>query len=193
MCAQAAFHLAHDFGINAQIFSNGIHFIVIQPSQAFFGATQVKEQLTLCLSGSHLNNTPVAQNIFVNFGFDPVHSKGYQAHATLRIKAFYGFHQTNIAFLNKVALWQTIAGIAFSDMYHKTQVRHNQLARSIQVFLVIQALSQVFLLLNCQDRDTGHGSYVGRQILPRYHTIHSGQQLHINSGIKTVWDINTDC
>ena len=33
---------------------------------------QIEKQFTLCLSGCHFNETPIFQDIFVNFSFDPI-------------------------------------------------------------------------------------------------------------------------
>ena len=45
----------------------------------------------------------------MDFGFDPVEGVTYQAHALVRVKAFDGFHQADIAFLDEVAVGQAVA------------------------------------------------------------------------------------
>ena len=42
---------------------------------------------------------------------NPVQGIAHQPHALLRVKAFDGFHQADIAFLNQVALWQPITHV----------------------------------------------------------------------------------
>ena len=77
--------------------------------QALLHRAQVEKQFTLCLGGSHLDHAPVLQDVLVNFGLDPVHGVAHQAHALIRVEAFDGFHQTDVAFLNEVGMGQAIA------------------------------------------------------------------------------------
>jgi hypothetical protein len=61
---------------------------------------QVEEQLALGFGCRQLDHAPVAQNVFVNFGLDPVHRIRHQTNALLRVEALDGFHQTDVTFLN---------------------------------------------------------------------------------------------
>ena len=89
---QTAFHPAHFFDIDTKIAGNCMRFIVTQPRQLLFGAAQIEKQLALRLGGRHFDNPPVAQYIFVNFRFNPMHSKRHQTHPFAGIKALYRLH-----------------------------------------------------------------------------------------------------
>src|SRR5438445_341427 len=68
----------------------------------FLQLTSESVEFPGCFAGGHCDDTPISQNKFVNFCFDPVHCKGNKTYTDLWVKAFYRFHQTNIAFLNQI-------------------------------------------------------------------------------------------
>ena len=168
LTGHSAFHLPNDSGFNAQVFGDGVGFVVSQPGQPLFRAAQIKKELALRLGGGHFDDAPVAQNKLVNLRLDPVHGKGDQPHTNFRVKALDRLHQANITFLDKVCQWQTIAGIAFGDVHNKTKVGHNQLTSRLEIVVKIEALCKVFLLLSRQHRNAGHRRYVGINIATRY-------------------------
>ena len=75
----------------------------------------------------------------MNLGTDPVHGKRDQANVVLRVEALDGLHEADVAFLDQVVEGQSVAGVALGDMNNKAQMRHNELARSVEVFLVAEA------------------------------------------------------
>jgi hypothetical protein len=92
----------HGGGGNAEFAGHGLHFVVVHPAQALLGLAQVEEQLALRLGGGDLDDAPVAQDELVHLGADPVHRKGHQAHALVRIEALDRLHQADVAFLDQV-------------------------------------------------------------------------------------------
>ena len=87
--------------------------------QALLHRAQVEEQLALGLGGGHLDHAPVLQDVFVDFGLDPVHRVADQAHALVGVEALDGLHQADVAFLDQVALGQAIAKVLARDRHHK--------------------------------------------------------------------------
>ena len=81
-----------------------------------------------------------------------------QAHALIRVKAFDGFHQAHIAFLDQVAVRQTIAQVLARDGHHQAQVREHQLTGGLQVALVFEFARKSLLLLEGE-----HGHAVDRR------------------------------
>src|SRR5690606_27916757 len=143
---------------------HGVDLVVGQPGQLLLGAAQVEEQLALGLGGSHLDDAPVAQDEFVDLGADPVHGEGHQAHTHFRVEALDRLHQADVAFLDQVGLGQAVAGIAAGDMNYETQVRHDQLTGCVQIFLIVQTVSQLALFLDTQYRDAAYGLNIGLQV-----------------------------
>src|SRR5699024_6308102 len=116
---------------------------------------QVEEQLALRLGGRNLDNAPVAQDVFVDLGADPVHGEGNQAHADIRIEALDGLHQADIAFLHQVGQWQAVTGVAARNVHDETQVGQNQFLCRGDVLLVTQATGQRLLFVHIQHRYAG--------------------------------------
>src|SRR5690554_3038593 len=164
---QTTFHLTNVFDIHAQIFSHRCRFIISQPGQTLLGAAEIEEQFTLRFSGSDLDDTPVAQDEFMDFSLDPVHCKGHQSNTFFRIETFYRLHQTYVAFLNQVAQWQAVAVVRAGDVDDEAQMGHYQLARSIQISVVVQILSQLLLLLYSQDREAADSLNIGIEVCTR--------------------------
>ena len=67
-----------------------------------------------------------------------MHRKRYQAHPTIRVEAFDGLHQADIAFLNQIGMRQAITEIATGNRNHQTQMREHQLAGGVDVAFIAQ-------------------------------------------------------
>jgi len=74
-----------------------------------------------------------------------------------RVKTLDRFHESDVAFLNQVSQWQTIARKVPGNMYNMPKVTENQVAGGVQVFVVLIALGERFLVLRTQ-----HGQIVDR-------------------------------
>jgi len=119
---QARFHLQHFFGLDVQLAGDhvdlgwrkagtvrvGVGRIALQ---ALLHRTQVEEQLALRLGGRDLHHAPVAQDVFMDLGLDPVQRIADQTHALGRVEAAHRLHQTDVAFLDQVALRQAITQV----------------------------------------------------------------------------------
>src|SRR6266481_2808336 len=79
--------------------------------QALFHAAQIKEQFALRLGSGDFYHSPITYHELMNFSAYPVQSKGHQAHPTVWIKALYGLHESDIAFLYQIGLGQAVSGI----------------------------------------------------------------------------------
>ena len=86
-----------------------MHAVFIGILHGVFHRTQIEEQFTLRLGGGDFDHAPVFQDVFVDFGLDPVHGVTDQAHTLLGVKALDRFHQPDIAFLNQIGVGQAIA------------------------------------------------------------------------------------
>ena len=106
---QPRLHLEHLFGLDAEILRDARSFLARQRARPGLHAAQVEEQLPLRLGGRDLDQAPVAQNVFVDLGTNPVQGKRHQAHAPLGVETAHRLHQPDIAFLNKIGLRQTIS------------------------------------------------------------------------------------
>ena len=135
--AEASLHALHFLHIDTQLLGHRAGLLGAEPGQVFLGAAQVEKQFALGLGRGHLDDAPVAQDVLVHFGLDPVHRERHQAHPFFRIEALDCLHQADIALLYQVGFGQAVTGIAAGDMHHKTQVGHNQLPRRRQVVVVI--------------------------------------------------------
>ncbi len=153
MAAETAFHFHHIAFADVQLPGNLFYFLWFERFQTLFQAAQVEKQLALCLGGGDLHQTPVAQDVFVHFGTDPMQRERHQAHAALRIVAFYRLHQADVALLDQIGLWQAITGIAAGNAHHHAQVGHHQLARGIQIVLLAKPGGQLHFLLLRQQGD----------------------------------------
>ncbi len=142
------FHFTYVFARHAQLTGHHLDFILVKPAQTLLSFTQVKEQLTLRFGGRDFHNTPVTQNVFVNFSLNPVYGEGNQTHAHFRVETTHGFHQANVAFLNQIRLRQAIARVITSNMNNKAQVRQDQPFRCFQIALVMQLFSKLPLFIS---------------------------------------------
>ena len=79
--------------------------------EALLHRPQVEEQLALRFGGGELDHAPIAQDVFVDLGFDPVHRVAHQANTLIRVESLDGLHQPDIAFLDQIAVRQTVAQI----------------------------------------------------------------------------------
>jgi hypothetical protein len=71
-------------------------------------AAQVEEELPLRLGGGDLHHPPVAQDVFVDLGLDPVDRERREANAALGVEALHRLHQADVAFLDEVGLRQAV-------------------------------------------------------------------------------------
>src|SRR5699024_36079 len=113
---QSPLHLQNGFRLDTEVTGHSVDFVVVHPAQAFLGTAQVEEQFALRLGGRHLDDTPVTQDVFVYFSTNPVYGEGNQANAHIGVEALDRFHQADIAFLNQIGQWQTIAGISTGNV-----------------------------------------------------------------------------
>ena len=120
--AEALLHFQHRVGAHAEISCDGIDLLTAQPSQPLFGAAEIEEQLPLRLGGRHLHDPPVAQDVLVNLGPNPVDREGNQAHPHFRVETLDRLHEADVAFLDEVRLRQAVAVVAAGDAHHETQV-----------------------------------------------------------------------
>ena len=88
-------------------------------------AAQVEEELALRLGGGDLHHPPVAQDVLVDLGLDPVDRERREPHAALGVEALHRLHQADVAFLDQVGLRQTVAHVVAGDGHHQAQVRHH--------------------------------------------------------------------
>ena len=82
-----------------------------QRGRARLHAAQVEEELALRLGRRDLDQPPVAQDVLVHLGADPVQRERHQADAALGIEAADRLHEADIAFLDQVGLRQPIAQV----------------------------------------------------------------------------------
>ena len=121
---EARFHFNDFFALDIQLGRHRIDLAVIEcvtvrvqvccgvfTAVTLFHRPQVEKQLALRLGGGHFHHAPVFQDVFMNFGFDPMHGVTHQAHALVRIEPFDRLHQADIAFLNQVAMWQAVTQV----------------------------------------------------------------------------------
>ena len=101
---ETTLHARHLDAGNTQFVCDCSGLFNTQPIRRFLSAAQVEEKFALSLGGRHFDDAPVAQDVLMHFGLDPMHSKGNQTYAHARIETFHRLHQTDIAFLNKVSL-----------------------------------------------------------------------------------------
>src|SRR6185312_573338 len=153
---QTRFHFQHGGFGHAQVLRDLAHFLHVHPAEALLGLAQVEEQLALRLGGGNFHDAPVAQDEFVHLGANPVHREADQSHAVVGIETLDGLHQADVAFLDQVGHLQAVAGITARDVHHETQVRHHQLARRIEVFLVAVAVREIPFFLDGQHRNAMH-------------------------------------
>ena len=153
LAVNAAFHLKDVFGADVEFVGNHLGLAFVQPVQAFFHAAQVEEEFALRLGGGDFDHAPVADDVFVDFAFNPVDGEGDKADATLRLEAFDGFHQADVAFLDEIAERQTIAGEAACDVNDKFEVVHDEGLRGVDVVGFLQGDGEFAFFFGIQRRD----------------------------------------
>ena len=108
----------------------------------------------------------------MHFGLDPVHCKGDQPHAFVRVKTLYCLHEANVTLLDQIGLSQTVTGITAGNMYDEAKMREHQLSRRINALLIKQALCQLALPLSGQDGNAAHRLNIGGQVGAGRHIQH---------------------
>ena len=124
-----------------------------EPAEALFVAAQVEEELALRLGGSDLDDTPVAQNEFVDFGANPVHREGDQTDVHGGVEAANRLHQADITLLNEVGMGQAVAAVAAGNVGDETQMGHHQLTGRIHVSRLAIGDGKCLLILFAEYRD----------------------------------------
>ena len=119
----------------------------------FFHAAQVEEEFALRFGGGDFDHAPVADDVFVDFAFDPVDGEGDEAHTALRLEAFDGFHQADVAFLDEVAERQAVAGKAARDVHDEFEVVHDEGLRGVDVVGFLQGNGQPAFFVGIQSRN----------------------------------------
>ena len=163
MGAEPPFHLQDIAAADAQVFGHGLDFVMAEPAQALLGGTQIEKQFALRLGGCHLDDAPVAQDVFMHLGADPVYGEGHQPHPDLRVKTLHRLHEADIAFLDQVCLRQTVAVITARHAHDKTQVRQHQFPRRVQIVMIAITPRQLLLALGADHGDLVDGMYIGLQ------------------------------
>jgi hypothetical protein len=90
-----------------------------------------------------------------------VHGKRHKAYVIRGIESLHGFHESDIAFLDEVIQGQAVTRIALGDMDNETQVRHDELARCVEVFFIAETRSKYLFVFFGQNRDAADGLDVG--------------------------------
>ncbi len=157
------FHLQHLGLGDTQIVRHGGALLTAHPAGMAAAGTEVEEQLALRLGSGHLDNTPVAQDEFVNLRLDPMHCKGDQTYAMIRVVALHRLHQADIAFLNQVGFLQAISPITPRHPHHEAQVAEHQILGRIHVAMIAQAPGQITFFFRPQQRLGVHKTQVPRQ------------------------------
>ena len=167
---QAAFHFQYFLGLDPQLARHGGNLrgaervavgVEIGRSvlalEALAHGAQIEKQLALGLGRGDLDHAPVFQDVFVDFGLDPMQRVAHQAHALVRVKALDRLHQAHIAFLDQVAVGQAVANVLARHRDHQAQVREHQLSRCFQVVVVAELAGKALLFFQRE-----HGQAVGR-------------------------------
>src|SRR5699024_1179667 len=82
----ADFHFADILGAYGELTCDVVNLLGIKGLPVGSHAPEVEEELALRLGGGHLDQPPVTNDVFVNFGLDPMNGEGNQTHATGRVK-----------------------------------------------------------------------------------------------------------
>ena len=127
LAGEPRFHLGDFLGLDLQLGGDAPDVALRERREAALHRAQVEEQLALRLGGGDLHQPPVAQDVLVDLGLDPVDGERHQAHAALRVEALHGLHQADVAFLDQVGVRQAVAEVAAGDRDHQAQVREHQL------------------------------------------------------------------
>ncbi|CFP68372.1 Uncharacterised protein [Bordetella pertussis] len=182
---QAHFHLADVLAAHIELARDVVDLLGIQRLAVGAHAAQVEEQLALRLGGGHLDQPPVADDEFVDFGLDPVHGERHQPHPALGVEALDGLHQADIAFLDQVGVRQAVTQVLARHRHHQTQVRHDQFARGLEVAFVAQAARELAFLFGGQDGQAVDGGNVGIDGAKRTRVGHRQRQGVAGKGQRT--------
>ncbi len=126
-------------GLTPELLGDRLHLGRRQRLRARLHAAQVEEELALRLGRRDLDQPPVAQDVLVDLGPDPVQREADQAHAALRVEPAHGLHESDVAFLDEVRLRQSVADVLAADGDHQPQVRQHQLPRGVEVVVAAAA------------------------------------------------------
>ena len=64
------------------------------------------------------------------------------------IEAFHGLHQANVAFLNQIRKWQSVARKSPRNGNHVTQMRKHQLPSSLKIVVGVITPGKRFLFFS---------------------------------------------
>ena len=128
---------------------------------------QIEEELALVLRGGELDDSPVADDVFLNFRTDPVHGKGHQASAAVRIVVTDGLHEADVAFLNEVRIGQAVSEKASGDRDDQAEMAENEPLGGLHVTVVAKTDGQGPFLLGRQDRSTLGCAHEGFEVSER--------------------------
>ena len=165
---QAGFHLGHFLGLDVELGRDVLHVALRERRKAGFHRTQVEEQLALRFRRGDLYQPPVAQDVLVDFGLDPVDGERHQADAALRVKALHRLHQSDVAFLDQVGVRQAVTEITARHRHDQAQVRQYELARRVEIVVVAQTLPERTLFFRAQERKAVHRADVGLEASRRH-------------------------
>ncbi len=151
------FHLGDFLALDVELLREAVDFLGRHRLHALLVAAQVEEQLALRLRGRDLHHAPVAQDVLVDLGLDPVNRIRHQAHVLRRVEPLHGFHQADVAFLDQVAVRQAVAEIVARDRHDETQVRQHEAARRVEVVVLAEFGCVAAFLFGGQQRNAIDG------------------------------------
>ena len=102
-----------------------------------------------------------------------MHRERDEPHPDLGVVALHGLHQADVTFLNQIAVRQPVPGVAARQVHDESQMAQHQLARGLEVVLVVEPLRQRLLFFGGQDREATHRLDVRIQIPARRETVES--------------------
>ena len=171
------FHFDDFFRLDVEFARHGVDLIGVQriavgveigcgvlTLEALLHGAQVEKQFALGLGSSYLDHAPVLQDVFVDFGLDPVHGIAHQANALVGVEPLDGLHEAHIAFLDQVAVGQSVAEVLAGNRDYQAQVREHQLGSGLQILVVLELACEFLLFFQCEHRQAIGGSDVGIQI-----------------------------
>ena len=138
VAAETRFHLDHFLGLDAQVAGDRLRFGHRKGGRARLHAAQVEEQLALRLGRGDLDQPPVAQDVLVHLGANPVQRERHEPHAALGVEAADGLHEAHIAFLDEIGLRQPVSQVVARHGDHQPQVRQHQLAGGVDIIGFLQ-------------------------------------------------------
>ena len=153
---EARLHLDDFLGLDAEVLRDRPRLLVDERGRARLHPAQVEEELALRLGRGDLDQPPVAQDVLVDLGPDPVQRERHQAHAALGVEAAHGLHQADVAFLDEVGLRQPVAQVLAADGDDQAQVRQHELLRGVEVVVAGQPAAELDLLLGGEQRKAVH-------------------------------------